>query len=608
MWAQNYFGYTNTDYERNGGVRFGSSQTQGQAIRLSDEKLDMLRGKQITGVRTVFGTRNMQSLTFFITSDLNGTPLVSQEISGGSSSWKDFVFDTPYTIGEESELYVGYTLTCETSYNPLQFDHGLGMSNTSFRYNGSEWVDSYSDGNGNACLQIIVDGVEPFTDILVKDLAATGYYLAGQPYVYSGQLFNFGTESINSFDISFRMGDAEEQVYSYDNLNLASNETFDFDLPEYTSQVSGNLPITITVRNINGGEDDEVSDNTTVSDVYVYPADMQRSIVLEGFTGQSCPNCPTGHVSINSALAAFDAAPVVECFHHSGYFPDNFTMLEDMYYLNFFPDPNSTSAPNFMVNRLMNGVSPVGGGNGFAVGDVTRMLEMAAAIQPYVSIGINSEYNEETGVVAGKVSVYTHVLPEGVPALNIFIVQDSIIAEQSSGGSDYAHRYSFRGSLTGPWGRVFELTEGGKTEYSFEYELPDSIYSSYYTDSLGNNPGIGFPTELKHMYFLAFISKSTDNYFDVPIYNATMAKIGESTQTALGIEEDVVENNSAVLVVSGNTVRVNGDFDRIEVYDMSGRLVDSLTAPVYNFTLDNGFYIARIVSGNHVKTQKLAVF
>ena len=100
--AQNYFGYTNTDYERNGGVRFGTSTTQGQAIRLSGEKLDMMRGKQITGIHTAFGTRNLDALTFFVTTDLNGTPAVSEDMTGASTSWRDFSFSTPYTIGDES--------------------------------------------------------------------------------------------------------------------------------------------------------------------------------------------------------------------------------------------------------------------------------------------------------------------------------------------------------------------------------------------------------------------------------------------------------------------------------------------------------------------------
>ena len=121
-------------------------------------------------------------------------------------------------------------------------------------------------------------------------------------------------------------------------------------------------------------------------------------------------------------------------------------------------------------------------------------------------------------------------------------------------------------------------------------------------------------TEIDKMYLLAFVSKYQDvdqfadlDFNDLPVYNATMAKFGENTQV-VNIEEDFVENNSAVLRVDGNNVRVNGDFDRIEVYDMSGRLVETLGAPAYTFTLSNGFYVARIVSGNHVKTQKLAVY
>lgn len=614
--AQNYFGYTNTDYERNGGVRFGTSTAQGQAIRLSGEKLDMMRGKQITGIHTAFGTRNLDALTFFVTTDLNGTPAVSEDMTGASTSWRDFSFSTPYTIGDESELYIGYTLSCSTSYNPLQFDKGQGLPGTSYRYNGTAWTDAYNDGYGNASMQVIVADVGPFTDVIAKPISANGYFLAEQPYVYSGQVFNFGTETINSFDITFRMGDGEEQVYSYSDLNLASNQAFDFSLPEYTSTVSGNLAITVGVRNINGAEDSETSDNSATSYLYIYPADMERNLLLEGFTGQSCPNCPNGHVSINSALAAFDAAPVVECFHHSGYALDEFSMTEDVTYLNFFPNPESTSAPNFMVNRLQNGLSPVGGGSGFTTGEVLTMLETAAAIQPYVSVGIESHYDEATRKLTGTMKVYTHVMPDAeLTTFSIFLVQDSVIGYQigASNAAAYAHRYAFRGSLTGALGGVYRLEEGQTVEYDFEYDLPEIITSEYAID-MGGDGVVGIVPEIDKMYLLAFVSKYQDvdqfadlDFNDLPVYNATMAKFGENTQV-VNIEEDFVENNSAVLRVDGNNVRVNGDFDRIEVYDMSGRLVETLGAPAYTFTLSNGFYVARIVSGNHVKTQKLAVY
>ena len=45
--ADTYLGYTNTHFERTGGVRLGNSEKQGLAIKLTSEKLDRLRGKRV---------------------------------------------------------------------------------------------------------------------------------------------------------------------------------------------------------------------------------------------------------------------------------------------------------------------------------------------------------------------------------------------------------------------------------------------------------------------------------------------------------------------------------------------------------------------------------
>ena len=211
--ADTYLGYTNTHFERTGGVRLGNSEKQGLAIKLTSEKLDRLRGKRVLGVRAVFGTSNMDGLEFFVATSLDGEPLYSQAFGGGSPSWKEFRFDTPVDIGDADELYVGYTLTCMQSYKPLQFDGSKGLSGRSFYYTGSGWLDCQGNGADLGCpnIQVIVDDAD-FTDITLKDLSAGGYYVAGQTYGHGGQVLNFGTVPIGSFDVSFSIGGGEPLV------------------------------------------------------------------------------------------------------------------------------------------------------------------------------------------------------------------------------------------------------------------------------------------------------------------------------------------------------------------------------------------------------------
>lgn len=121
MSAQTKIGYSNGDFERTDGVRLNSSEQQSAAIRIPVSKLKTLAGKKITGVRGVFGTRNVESVKFFITDNLNGTPLYEQAISGVSTSWKNFTLDTPFEITADKDLYFGFTVTSTTNYRPLAF-------------------------------------------------------------------------------------------------------------------------------------------------------------------------------------------------------------------------------------------------------------------------------------------------------------------------------------------------------------------------------------------------------------------------------------------------------------------------------------------------------
>lgn len=604
--ADTYIGYTNTNFDRMAGVRFGSSETQGQAIRLTKDKLDLLRGKQIKGVRAVFGTRNMENLTFFVTTELGGTPAYEQQASGGTYQWRDFSFSTPYTVGDEDELYVGYTLRASTSYSPLLFDEATGVVGHSYHYTSSGWQDSYSQNLGNANLQLIIDGDMDFTDITVKDFSTVGYFLADSAYTYTGEILNFGTQPITSFDVEFRVGDDAPRTYSFTGLNIAAHQTYSFDLAEYAASQQGDLPIEMAVTNINGGAADaDLADNSVSNTIFMYPADMRRAVLLEGFTGQSCGNCPGGHRYINNALEMFDG-DVVEVFHHIGYYPDNFTMSEESFYINFYG--GSTYAPAFMVNRMLgNGSSTVV--QNVSVGAVLNMLKAAAAEQPYFAVEINTDYDEATRLVTGSVDVMPYVMPDAdTIMLSLFVVQDSIIATQSGGSNNYVHRYAYRGSLFNQIGVRISPERYQWLSTPVNYELPDSIFSTYYEGQTEKLPSI--LTDPDQMYLVAIVSKyyvGSDGTLDCPVYNVDMVKMCTDNATVSGISDVAGGEAAADIRVSGNRVSVSGRVSTISVYDMSGRMVQSFDGSTTEFTLPKGLYIVRAGGEGGTTSRKVAV-
>ena len=173
MSAQTKIGYSNGDFERTDGVRLNSSEQQSAAIRIPVSKLKTLEGKKITGVRGVFGTRNVESVQFFVTDDLNGNPLYEQAISGVSTSWKDFDLDTPFEITADKDLYFGFKINCTTNYKPLAFDRSYGEEGCSYGVNeNGEWVDLFSNKMGCFNIQLLVDDAPAFVDVSVRPFDA----------------------------------------------------------------------------------------------------------------------------------------------------------------------------------------------------------------------------------------------------------------------------------------------------------------------------------------------------------------------------------------------------------------------------------------------------
>lgn len=294
LMAATSIGYSNGTAGRSSLFRLGFQTTQGMAIRLDGSKLKALKGCTISAIETVFCSRNSNDGTarLFIATSPGGTPLCEQTVEISKvASWVSYDLDTPYTIkGDEDELYVGYTVEIAANYVPLSADFSTDMRGTCFALSGDTWIDIYGMGFGCVNVKAVLADDVNFTDLALKPLSADGYYKEGTAYSYSGQLLNFGSETVNSFDMTITMGGGNPQKYSFKDTGIAAGSSYDFTLPEYTASASGMQTFRVEVTNINGADDADMSDNAYAQDLFFYPASMERCLLLEGFTGQDCSN------------------------------------------------------------------------------------------------------------------------------------------------------------------------------------------------------------------------------------------------------------------------------------------------------------------------------
>ena len=559
--AQSTIGYTTGKMAKSTICRSGSTEKQGIAIKLSHDKLQALAGKTINSVKLAFGSRNTTDkiATLFIATDINGEPISTQDISiTKANSWITESLTSPYTItGNEEALYIGYTASIPTTYNLLQADHSNELRDCSFAWTNGQWTDLYGTGYGSANIYLGFSEDVAFTDAIVAELdLAKNYYIAGKSYQESTHLFNFGTSPINSIDVTILKG-TEQSTITLDGLDIPQYGTYEFNLPELTADKSGDIDMKVKVS-VNNASENDLSDNEFQSSAFFYPANIERNILVEEFTGMTCPNCPAGKTTLETAIEQ-SGLPCVEIMHHSGYSADDFTTEADYDYMWFYgTNYQSTYAPAAMFNRLTNpavGNVPV---INVGLADCLNSLEFASKLQPYASLALTSNFNPETKGVEAHFSVCAHNKFPSTTVINLYLIQDGIVRSQSGGGTEYVHNGVLRKVLTGnSWGLMLPDTfgPGASLEITSTFTVQDAIYSDYYNGGT-YNADYNIPTDPEHMRIVAYIGSYDQNDFnnnmvynciEVPLIDGSYTQSGmNSTEALEKIEMDLTQPQSAM--------------------------------------------------------------
>lgn len=575
--AQSTIGYTTGKMAKGTICRSGSTEKQGLAIKLSHDKLQPLAGKSINSVKLAFGSRNTEGkvANLFIATSLDDAPLYTQEMSiTKANAWLTESLTQPYTItGEEEALYIGYTAQIPTTYNLLQADHTNELRDCSFAWTNGEWTDLYGTGYGSANIYIGLNQDVSFTDVIVAEIdLANNFYIAGNAYQHTSHLFNFGTQPVTSIDVVMQI-DGQQSTRTITGLDIPQYGSYEFDLPELNTIESGNIDLQVSVM-ANDANESDLADNTFASTAFFYPANIERSILVEEFTGQTCPNCPAGKRTLDQAIEQ-SGLPCVEIMHHSGYSADNFTTEADGEYTWFYGS-NSTYAPAAMFNRLTNpavGDVPV---INIGLNDCLKSLDYANQLQPYASLGLSTTFDEATGAGEATFKLLAHNNFPNAVILNMFLVQDSIIGNQSNGGTDYVHNGVLRDVITGSiWGLLLPdtFTAGESMEYTAHFEVPESIYSDYYSPA-HYNADYDIPTDPAHMRIVAYIaSYDTQDLFKNMVYNSIEVPLINGSYTQSGMTSALEE------------ITADSSASHLGTFDLSGRHIDNKS------TLAPGLYI-----------------
>lgn len=323
-------------------------------------------------------------------------------------------------------------------------------------------------------------------EVALLGISMPSYMATGSSASINGVVKSLGVQPLTSFDVTYSVnGGADVAVYSVTGINVPFGSTYNFshNVP-FSESTPGNYTVTMTVSNPNGVEDPTPADNSQSVSIMVYdPATVvNRTSILEQFTGAACGWCPGGHDRIEQAL---QGSNTIWAVHHAGFGNDALTCTANQQYTFFYNDGGSTYAPALMVDRY-HGVADEPGPV-TSVGDVPAIQQYVSTVNSvpcFLTLNVDGiTYNADNRTFGGTVTGhFTSAVYNENTRLTLMVVEDSNIMAQtdySTGSSqtlpNYMHFNAVRATLTDVWGDAISVDANGDFTYNVNATLPNNL-------------------------------------------------------------------------------------------------------------------------------------
>lgn len=280
------------------------------AIAITRGMLGNYRNAQIVGVRVGLASSATNVSGWLVEGgDYTKSPAVtSPTYSYRSSGWLNLIFREPYEFpeaqGDRATVIVGYTSTGE---NQIGFDGEPDVyDNGNFMWSGSRGWGSVAkicreNGYGNACIQVLLGGIDlPTADMAVASIT-TRHAEQGKPFTLRGTVHNRVPTPVTAYTIAYSINGGEPvEQRMVQNVNSGEPADFELELPPFTTV--GPQQVAVTITSVNGEADVEPADNTLVAEIQSIEAGcyFPQVHVVEESTNVECGFCPRGIVVMES--------------------------------------------------------------------------------------------------------------------------------------------------------------------------------------------------------------------------------------------------------------------------------------------------------------------
>ncbi len=466
-------------------------------------------------------------------------------------------------------LYVGYTFSQPMKCNvisvvPSPTDYLLLLDS------GNGWEDLSSDCHGALSVEVGVEG----ENTVKKDIALTGVK-AEYPVIEAGSsafltvdFINAGTELMSSlaYEAEHLGGSIAGEVL-FNKVEPREKGRFLIRLP--MERVSPSADAEIRVTGIDGNKLSVPRVGNVTLESVSAPL-LQRRVLVEEFSNESCNNCPQASINLHENIASLDEAYRVSmAVHHAGSGYDAFTIDASKEYESFYP--NGKYSPMAMFDRTpFDGVIDINPNMEY---QIQSRLDHSLSRPACASLSMMPYIDTDNGLIEVKLS--GTLVEYRQLAATIFLTEDNVMPRRQSGAPEgYVHNNVLRSC--GPvWGDPVETAEDGKfnisvrTSYDTSYKTDDCRLIAFLTDNDPSSP--------EYRQVLQSVS--------LPLPYAEKARIESG---AGGIWETADKDDSLQFVINRGNIEISTPYIRADIFT-----IDGIRIPCSR--LSSGTYILRVI-------------
>jgi thiol-disulfide isomerase/thioredoxin len=228
-------------------------------------------------------------------------------------------------------------------------------------------------------------------------------------------------------------------------------------------------------RNPNGGGSTEANGDTVLQ--------TERAVIIEDFTGHTCPNCPKASKVLEELDSLYGPAKVVGLAIHAG--AADFTSVSSDYPTDFTTDPgddlasffNVPGLPSGMVNRL-DYPNTHKSYSSWAAHASTELL-----LAPEVLFNAYSGFDSTSRIATLRVELRAQAAQTNAVGLAVYLKESSIVSPQKmpdlTRDTNYVHNNVFRSAPWGPFGQEVWAAGNTTAQSTATYDVSATLVSGW---------------------------------------------------------------------------------------------------------------------------------